>query len=182
MSSLPMKADNIPKSLYMYKLRNSVHVAPVVFSFLLLEVFFVLWWKKGGKIWEQESELIDVKLVNTCEIGKDWFFPQLNFVNVNEGDIKYRYSLWCCEGYPLKVLVWNMLVIVIKAVELFLCHTGGIFCQIYFSCFFSSSFFLSNIRTIFVIKMKMLPDLAFVSLALCIFFLLWKWYLWVKSL
>lgn len=110
------------------------------------------------------------------------FFPQLNFVNVNEGDIKYRYSLWCCEGYPLKVLVWNMLVIVIKAVELFFCHTGGIFCQIYFSCFFSSSFFLSNIRTIFVIKMKMLPDLAFVSLALCIFFLLWKWYLWVKSL
>lgn len=182
MSSLPMKADNIPKSLYMYKSRNSVHVAPVVFSFLLLEVFFVLWWKKGGKIWEQESELIDVKLVNTCEIGKDRFFPQLNFVNVNEGDIKYRYSLWCCEGYPLKVLVWNMLVIVIKAVELFLCHTGGIFCQIYFSCFFSSSFFLSNNRTIFVIKMKMLPDLAFVSLALCIFFLLWKWYLWVKSL
>lgn len=36
---------------------------------------------------------IDVKLVNTCEIGKDRFFPQLNFVNVNEGDIKYRYSL-----------------------------------------------------------------------------------------
>lgn len=49
--------------------------------------------KKGGKIWEQESELIDVKLVNACEIGKDRFFPQLNFVNVNEGDIKYRYSL-----------------------------------------------------------------------------------------
>lgn len=49
--------------------------------------------KKGGKIWEQESELIDVKLVNACEIGKDQFFPQLNFVNVNEGDIKYRYSL-----------------------------------------------------------------------------------------
>lgn len=142
-----MKADNLPKSLYMYKSRNSVHVAPVVFSFLLLEVFFVLWWKKGGKNMGTRIRInwSDVKLVNTCEIGKDRFFPQLNFVNVNEGDIKYRYSLWCCEGYPLKVLVWNMLVIVIKAVELFLCHTGGIFCQIYFSCFFSSSFFFCPI-------------------------------------
>lgn len=103
MSSLPMKADNIPKSLYMYKSRNSVHVAPVVFSFLLLEVFFVLWWKKGGKIWEQESELIDVKLVNTCEIGKDRFFPQLNFVNVNE---TLNIDIHCdvVRGTPLKCL------------------------------------------------------------------------------
>lgn len=35
--------------------------------------------KKGGKIWEQESELIDVKMVNTCEIGKDRIFPPAEF-------------------------------------------------------------------------------------------------------
>lgn len=115
----------------------------VQFLILLLEVFIVLWWKKGG------GKIMGTRIrINWCKIGQcfwNWnkvnFFPLLNFVNVNEGDIKYIYSLWCCEGYPLKVLVWNMLVIVIKAVEWFLCHTGGIFCQIYFSCFFYYFFF-----------------------------------------